>query len=146
MYIQIDNLKGCFECKRKKICGKTADLWCIICLFRWVFVDLGKFMGKNPSISYRQRTGYYSYISHNNNGFWRPCLSSFIAPRTLVIQSNTRENVQLFEPAWLSVRHGGRWRKQHATYENNLLTYCLLLSLETFAKRNPKMLKETWRL
>ncbi len=90
MYIQIYNLKGCFECKRKKICGKPADLGRIICLLRWVYVDLGKFMGRKPSISYRQRTGYYSYMSHNNNGFWTPYLSSFIAPRTLVIQSNTR--------------------------------------------------------
>ena len=29
------------------MCGKTTDLWRIICLLRWVFVDLGKFMGEN---------------------------------------------------------------------------------------------------
>ena len=41
----------------------------------WVFVDLGKFMGQKPSISYRQSTGYQSYMSHNNNALCRPCLT-----------------------------------------------------------------------
>ena len=44
--MQIYNLKGCFECKCKKMFGKTADLWHIICLLRWNVVDLGKFMDK----------------------------------------------------------------------------------------------------
>ena len=50
--IQFYNLKSCFVWKRKKMYGKTADLW------RIIFVDLGKFiMGQKPSISYRQSTG-----------------------------------------------------------------------------------------
>ena len=44
--IQIYNLKG----------------WKNTCSLRWVFVDLGKFMGQQPSISYRQSTGYHSYM------------------------------------------------------------------------------------
>ena len=36
-----------------------------------------------PAITFR------SYTSHNNIAFCRPCLSSFIAPRPLAIQSNT---------------------------------------------------------
>ena len=50
MYKQIYNLKGCFECKRKKMYGKTADLWRIMCLLHWVFVDLGKFIEQITSI------------------------------------------------------------------------------------------------
>ena len=69
MYIQIYNPKGCFECKRKKMCRKTAYLWRIICLLRQLFVDLGKFMGQKPSITYRQRTGYHYYMCHNNKAF-----------------------------------------------------------------------------
>ena len=102
MYIQIYNLNDCHECKRKKMCGKTADLWRIICLLRWVVVDLGKFMGQKPSISYRQSSGYHSYMSHNNKAFCRPCLSSFIDPRPLAIQSTTRWKAQNIEPACLT--------------------------------------------
>ena len=96
------NLKGCFECKRKKMCGKTADLWRIICLLRWAFVDLGKFILQKPSISSRHSTGYHSHMYHNKNAFSRPCLSSFIDPWTLAIQSNTRWKAQNIEPACLT--------------------------------------------
>ena len=48
-------------------------------------------MGQKPSISYRQNTGYHSYMSPNNKAFCRPYLSSSIDPRPLAIQSNTLE-------------------------------------------------------
>ena len=35
---------------------------------------LGKFMGEKPSLSYRQSTGYHSYMFHNNIAFCRPWL------------------------------------------------------------------------
>ena len=47
-------------------------------------------MGEKPSLSYRQSTGYHSYMFPNNIAFCRPCLSSFIDPRPLARHSRTR--------------------------------------------------------
>ena len=81
MYIQIYNLKRCFECKCKKICVKTTDLLrMIFCCAEFSSIH-ESLWGKNPSLSYCQSTGYHSYMSHNNNAFCRPCFSSFMAPR-----------------------------------------------------------------
>ena len=109
MYIQIYNLKGCFECKRKKMCGKTADLWRIVCLLRWVFVDFGKFMGKNrpyPTVSVPAIT-----------------LTCPITT-TLLIQDRLRSNRIHVERrrilnlcAWLSLSYSGR--RQHAICAQN---------------------------
>ena len=46
-------------------------------------------MGEKPSLSYRQSTGYHSYMFPNNIAFCRPCLSSFIDPRPLVGRSGS---------------------------------------------------------
>ena len=65
-------------------------------------------MGQKPSISYRQRTGYYSYMFHNNKAFCKQCLSSFIDPRPLAIQSHTRERRRILNlHARVSVSYSG---------------------------------------
>ena len=72
LYIQIYNLNHYVECNARKYAAKqrTCDALFVCCDEVW---------GKTVHISYCQSTGYHCYMSHNNNAFCRPCLTSFIA-------------------------------------------------------------------
>ena len=68
-------------------------------LLRWVFVDSGNCFEKPcPHLTVRvPAICYHYYMSHSNNAFCRPCLSSFMAPRMLKILWNTCWKAQILK-------------------------------------------------